>query len=128
MSLTHRLLYLLGIGVDDNLGAFSETQKHPSALKDMSYRQKVHYAVFLGYVYHLIISPQCCMKLPVSKHNALAVACCSACIENIAQVVIVSFGIQLFYFRLARTVCAKLQKLVKIYCILSFGLITTRLS
>lgn len=115
MSLAHRLLYLLRVGVDYNLCAFAKTEEQPSALKDVRDGQEVHYAVFIRYRHNLVVSLKRGMKLTVRKHHALAVAGGSAGVEYVAEVVFIGLGIQLFHFRLPRTVLAERQEIVKIY-------------
>ena len=114
IGLAQRLLYLLGIGVDDYLRPLGEAQYHPRTLKDVGDGKEIHDTVFVGNGHHLIIGLQAGMILSVGEHHALAVARGSTGIENVAKVVFIGLLIELFHFCLTGITRTQLQKVVKI--------------
>ena len=74
MCLPHRVLYLLGIGIDDYLGTLRQTQICPSTLKDMRERQERDGTVALTNRHTLVIGLECGLVLPIREHDALGVA------------------------------------------------------
>ena len=69
MHLLERLLYLLRIGVDDDLRTFRHTQDEPSALEDMRDGQEVHDAVVLSHRHALVVRLKGSMILSVGKDH-----------------------------------------------------------
>ena len=74
VCLPHRVLYLLGIGIDDYLGTLRQTQICPSTLKDMRERQERDGTVALTNRHTLVIGLECGLVLPIREHDALGVA------------------------------------------------------
>ena len=72
MSLTHRLLNLTRIGVDNKLRPLGECQVGPSALEDMRERQEADYPIALTHRDTLVISHKGRGILPIRKHHTLA--------------------------------------------------------
>ena len=87
VHLAHVLLYVVRIGVDDEVAALAYAQISPSTLKDVGEGQEIYHAVFLRDGHHLVVGLQGGVILTVGKHDTLAVARCAAGVENVAQVV-----------------------------------------
>ena len=111
VRLAHVLLYVVGVGVDDEVAALAYAQVSPSTLKDVGEGQEVYYAVFLRDGHHLVVGLQGGVILTVGKHDTLAVARCAAGVENVAQVVEACLCPQLLQLRLTRQLLAELQEL-----------------
>ena len=101
MRLSHRLLNLSRIGVDDELCTFRQRQISPSAFEDMGERQEVDDAVVLSYWHILVVGDHRCMILSVGKHHTLRVACGTTRIEDITQVFLIGLSPQFFHLRLS---------------------------
>ena len=74
MSLAHRLLNLMRVGVDDEMRSFGEREIRPSTLKDMSNGKELNYAVFLCDRHNLVVCFQCRIILSIGEHHSLRVA------------------------------------------------------
>ena len=114
MCLTHGLLNLLRIGVDNHRSTLSQCQYGPSTLKDMGIGQEVHDTVLLAYRYAFVICLKGSMKLSVRQDDAFRVASGTAGIQDVCDVVVGGFLLQLFHFRLAGQVLAQLQEVAEI--------------
>ena len=71
MRLTHGLLHLLRIGVDDHRGTSIKTKYRPATFEDMRIGQEVHDAVVLVDRHTLAISNHSGIKLSMSQDNTL---------------------------------------------------------
>ena len=71
MCLAHRLLYLVWVGINDNVCSDREAEVCEATLEDVRDWQKLHCAVFIADVYHSGISCECCIVLTVCEHNTL---------------------------------------------------------
>ena len=114
VGLPHRLLYLLGIGVDDEPGTLRERQIGPSALKNMGKGQEVDHLVFLAYGHTLVVGLQTCGILSVGENHSFAVARGAAGVEYVADILVVGLSPQFFHFRLPRQILAQLDEIFKI--------------
>ena len=114
MRLPHRVLYLVRIGVDDDVCTLRECQVGPSTLKNVRVWQETNYPVFLANGHTFVISFQCGMVLAVSKHHTLTIARCSAGVKYVTKVVVVGIGPSPFHFALPWQVFAQLQKIVEV--------------
>ena len=103
----HRLLYLLGVGIDDELCAHGEGQDGPSTLEDMRVGQEVHHQVVFTHRYALSVGAHGGMILPVGQDDTLAVAGGAAGVEDIADILLIGLGITLLHLRLTRQVLSQ---------------------
>ena len=87
MLLAHRLLNLLRIGVHNQSGTNGDAQQGPATLKDMCEGQEVHHAVVLVHRHILMVGLHSRMELSHAQNNALRVACGTASIQDISDVV-----------------------------------------
>ena len=115
MSLTQRLLYLLGISIDDEASALCETEDSPSPFEDMSIGKEVHDDVVFRHRHTPMVGFKGSMILSVGKYHTLAVACGSTGIEDVADVVVRCFCVEFLHLRLPGVVLAEFQEVIKIY-------------
>ena len=71
MLLTHGLLHLQRVSVDNQTCANGDTQDLPSLLKNVSEGQEVHHAVFRSHRHTFAVGLHCCMILPVGQNHTL---------------------------------------------------------
>ena len=71
MGVTHGLLYLLRMCIDNHAGSGIETKNGPSTLEDVGIGQEIHDAVVLVYRHTLVVSHHGSMELSVSQDDAL---------------------------------------------------------
>ena len=101
MGLPHRVLYLVWVGIDDELYAFRERQIRPSALKDVGERQETDNPVALANRHTLVVCFQCGVILAVREHHPFAVARRPTGIKDVAKIVLVGLRPSFFQFALA---------------------------
>ena len=87
MSLPHRLLHLLRMGVHYHRSTFSQRENSPTTLKDMRIRQEVHHAVFLIDRHTFSISDESGMELRMRQDDTLRLARRTTRIEDIGDVI-----------------------------------------
>ena len=114
MHLSHTLLNLLRIGVDDELGTSTQTEICPSTLKDMGEWKEVDDTVLAGDSHTLLVCLQGSIILTVGQHHALAVAGSSTGIEDVSQIIHTSLLVEFLDFGLARKILTQLQEVLVI--------------
>ena len=80
MSLAHRLLHLLRIGVHNHPCSHRHSEQRPALLEDMRKGQEVEHTVVLAHGHRPLVGLQGGIVLPVTEHDALADACRTTCI------------------------------------------------
>ena len=124
MRFAHTLLYFLRIGVDNQLGTLGQTKNHPATLEDMCKGKEIHDSVLLSNRHTLVVSLKGGMILSVGQHDSFRVACGSAGIKDISQVIETGLLIQSLDLRLAWKALAQFQEIVKEDCIRVVGINT----
>ena len=114
VRLTHRLLHLLRVGVDNHRGTLRQRQDGPAALENMGIGQEVHHTVVLIDRHALAISLKGGMELRMRQDDTLGVTCGTAGIEDVGNVVERCLLLAHLHLRLARQVLAKLQEVAEI--------------
>jgi len=87
VGLTHGLLYLQRICVDNHSGTLGQAENSPAALEDMRVGQEVHHTVFLGNGYASAIGVKGCMELTVGQDDTLGVARSATGVEDVGNIV-----------------------------------------
>ena len=106
MRLTHRLLHLLRMGVDDHRRAFRQGEYRPATLKDMRIRQEIHHTVVLIDRHTLVVCLKGGMEHPVGKDDTLGVARGATGIKDVGDIVERSLFLTHFHLRLTGQVLA----------------------
>ena len=106
MGLTHGLLHLLRMGIDNHRGTLGQGKEGPSALEDMGVRKEVHHTVVLTDRHALVVGLEGSMILSVRQDDALGIACGTAGVQDIGDIVERSFLLQSLYLRLTGQVLA----------------------
>ena len=114
VGLAHSLLYLLGIGVDNQLGANRQAEVSPTSLEDVGEGQEVDDAVVFRDIDKLIVGGKSRMILPVGEHHALALASSSTGVEDVAEVGVVGLLPARLEFRLAGQPLAQLDEVAEV--------------
>ena len=114
MHLSHTLLNLLRIGVDDELGTLAQAEICPSTLKDMGEWKEIYDTILFGNRNALIVCLQSSIILAIGQHHALAISSCSTGIEDISQVIHTCLLVEFLYLRLTRKILTQLQKVLEI--------------
>ena len=114
MGLAHSLLYLLGIGVDNQLGANRQAEVSPTSLEDVGEGQEVDDAAVFRDINKLIVGVKSRMILPVGEHHALALAGGTTGVEDVAEVGVVGFLPARLKFRLAGQPLAQLDEVAEV--------------
>ena len=117
MGLTHGLLYLLRMGIDNHGSTFRQGKDGPSTFEDMGVWQEIHDTILLTYGHTLVISLEGCMELSVRQDDTLRIACRTTGIEDVGNIIIRSFLLQGLHLRLTRQVLTQLQEVAEIDCI-----------
>ena len=106
VCISHRLLHLLRMGVDNHLCSCIEAEDSPSTLKDVRVGQEVHDAVVFCDGHAFAVGFKGCHKLSMGQDDTLGVARSAAGIQYVGNIVIVGLTLQLLHFRLAWQVLA----------------------
>ena len=114
MHLSHTLLNLLRIGVDDELGTLAQAEICPSSLKDMGEWKEIYDTILFGNWHALIVGLQCGCILTIGQHHALAVAGSSTGIEDVSQIIHTSLLVEFLHFGLAWKILTQLQEVLVI--------------
>ena len=114
MHLSHTLLNLVRISIDEEACALAQTEISPSTLEDVGERKEVDDTILLRDRHTLIVGLQGCMILSVGEHHALAVAGGTAGIEDVRQVVHRGLLIEFLHLRLAWQVLTQLDKVLEV--------------
>ena len=114
MGLAHALLYLLRVGIDNQLRTNGKAQVGPGALKDVGEGQKVDHPVLVTDGNALLVGRYAGAVLSVGEDDSLAVARRAAGIENVADVVVARFCPQFLHFRLPWEVLSELDEVAEV--------------
>ena len=114
MCLTHGLLDLLRIGVQDELRTFGQAKIGPSALEDVGKRQEAHHAILLTDWHTLVVGNHGRIVLAVCQDDALRVACRATGIDDVANIVHRSLVPELLHLRLTWQILAQRDEILKI--------------
>ena len=114
MCVTHRLLYLLRMRVDNHACSGIHTQNGPATFKDMRIRQEVHDAVVFVDRHTLAVGHYGGVELSMRQDDTFRVARCTAGIEDVGNVIIGSFLLQFLHFRLTGQILAQFQEIAEI--------------
>ena len=115
VRLFHRLLYLLRIGVDNQSCSLCQTEDLPTFFKDMSERQEIQHAVVLIYRYTLVVGLHSGMILSTGQDNALRIACGTAGIENIGNIIHRRLCLKFLHLRLSGQIISQFQEIIEIH-------------
>ena len=100
--------------VDSQSAASLEAEIRPASLEDMSERQEVHDEVFVRERQSAYMTSESGIIHPVSQHHTFADAGCATGLEDVRQVVFVSFGGELLNLFLVVFAVGKCQELVEV--------------
>ena len=114
MCLAHRLLNLSRIGIDDELCTLRKREIRPRSLEDMGERQKADHPICFAHVHAFVVGLQGSVILTVSEHYPFAIACGAAGVENIAQILLIGLGPELFHLALTWQMFAQFQEIVEV--------------
>jgi len=112
MHLTHTLLNLMRVSIDDELGTLAQAEIRPSTLKDMSEWKEINDTILFGNRHALIVCLQCSIILTVFQHHALTVSRCTTGIEDISQIIHTSLLVEFLHFCLTRKILSQLQEVL----------------
>ena len=107
MGLTHRLLYLLRIGIDDELGTHRHTQIRPTTLEDMGEGQEVDDPVVFAHIHAFAVGHKRCTILSIGQHHALALARSAAGVKDVTHILVVGLAPEHFQLALAGQILAQ---------------------
>ena len=114
VRITHGLLYILRMGINDHTCSGIQTQNGPTTFEYMRVGQEIHNTVILVYRHALGIGHNSGIELSVRKDNALRIACRTTGIENVGNIIEGGFLLKLIHFRLTRKILSQFQEVAEI--------------
>ena len=114
MRLTHGLLHLLRMGINNHRSTLGQRQDGPAALKDMGIGQEVHDTVLFTYRHTLVVGLKGCMELSMRQDDTLGISCCTTGVQDVGNIVEGGLLLQFLHFGLTGQVLTEFQEVVEI--------------